>query len=78
MIYMTCSLLYDENEDQIMDFLNNHTDARLVSYNDIYKKHENNNILKTLSEIPECLALSPYSHGSDGFFVAILEKIKLA
>ncbi|MCF8474729.1 MAG: RsmB/NOP family class I SAM-dependent RNA methyltransferase [Emcibacter sp.] len=78
MIYMTCSLLYDENEDQIMDFLNNHADARLVSYNDIYKKQENNNILKTLSEIPECLALSPYSHGSDGFFVAIVEKIKLA
>ncbi len=70
MIYMTCSLFHDENETQVSAFMKDHEDAKLVSYTDHYKREE----LKTLSSLVECLALSPYTHGTDGFFVAILEK----
>ncbi|PCI32306.1 MAG: RNA methyltransferase [Alphaproteobacteria bacterium] len=70
MIYMTCSLFDDENEKQVTDFLSGQGDAKLVPYAESYNRTD----LKTLSSIPECLALSPYSHGTDGFFVAILEK----
>lgn len=70
LVYMTCSLFHDENETQVTEFLGEHEDVRLVPYTDQYNKTE----LKTLSSLPECLALSPSSHGTDGFFVAILEK----
>lgn len=70
MIYMTCSLFHDENEVQVTEFMAGHENAKLVPYTDFYKRAE----LKTLSSLPECLALSPYTHSTDGFFVAILEK----
>lgn len=70
MIYMTCSLFDDENEKQVSEFLANTEKAKLIPYTNHYGKKE----LKTLSSLPECLALSPYSHGTDGFFVAIVEK----
>tara|TARA_R110002073_G_scaffold32099_3_gene97578 strand:- start:2051 stop:3343 length:1293 start_codon:yes stop_codon:yes gene_type:complete len=73
MIYMTCSLFVDENEHQIETFLAEQKDAKLVSYRSI-DQGEGAPELKSLSTLPECLALSPYSHGTDGFFVAILEK----
>jgi len=75
MIYMTCSLFYDENEQQITDFLDARQDAKLISYREIYQKSNQSAGLKTLSPRAECLALSPQTHGTDGFFVAILEKI---
>jgi len=71
LIYMTCSLFQDENEGQVEKFLEKSGDARLVPYTDIYRHGE----LKTLSSLPDCLALSPATHGTDGFFVAILEKM---
>lgn len=70
LIYMTCSLFHDENETQIAEFMAGHDDAKLVPYTVHYDRTE----LKTLSSFVECLALSPYTHGTDGFFVAILEK----
>ncbi len=70
LIYMTCSLFHDENETQVTDFLAGHDDAKLVPYAFQNNKTE----IKTLSSLVECLALSPYTHGTDGFFVAILEK----
>jgi len=73
MIYMTCSLLEDENEQQVTDFLKGHGDARLLPYRSLYQA-DHGPELRTLSALPECLALSPHRHGVDGFFVAILEK----
>ena len=61
--YMTCSILKCENEDQIERFLSNHDDATLVPI-------RKNGIEK----LAGTLQLSPFSRGTDGFFVAILEK----
>ncbi len=72
MIYMTCSLFGDENEQQVTEFLKGHEEAKLVPFTDVYKTTD----LKTLSSLPDCLALSPHTHGTDGFFVAIFQKIK--
>ncbi len=70
MIYMTCSLFQDENEHQVSTFLDSHEGAKLIPYSDLSENPD----LKTLSSLPDCLALSPHSHGTDGFFVAIIEK----
>lgn len=63
MIYMTCSILKSENENQIETFLKRHNDASLIP---IRKE--------TISSLDGTLLLSPHSHQTDGFYVAILEK----
>ena len=62
-IYMTCSILKCENEDRIEKFLNEHDDAKLIP---IRKRG--------IEQLEGTLQLSPFSRGTDGFFVAILEK----
>ncbi|MDG1859317.1 MAG: RsmB/NOP family class I SAM-dependent RNA methyltransferase [Emcibacteraceae bacterium] len=62
-VYMTCSVFKSENEDQIEWFLENHKDANLIPI----KKNG-------IEQIEGTLQLSPFSRGTDGFFLAILEK----
>lgn len=61
--YMTCSILKDENENQIEWFLSENENAKLIP---IRKKG--------IEQLDGTLQLSPFSRGTDGFFVAILEK----
>lgn len=61
--YMTCSILKGENEDQIEQFLEAHEDANLIPI----KK-------QGIEALEGTLLLSPFSRGTDGFFVAIIEK----
>ncbi|MDC0081188.1 RsmB/NOP family class I SAM-dependent RNA methyltransferase [Emcibacteraceae bacterium] len=61
--YMTCSILKAENEEQIERFLLNHATSVLVPI----KKNG-------IEQLSGTLQLSPFSRGTDGFFVAILEK----
>jgi 16S rRNA (cytosine967-C5)-methyltransferase len=63
MVYMTCSILKQENENQIEQFLKNNNDAKLVP---IRKQG--------ISSMDGTLLVSPYSRQMDGFYVAILEK----
>jgi len=66
LVYATCSVLADENEDQVTAFLGRHPEFAL----------------KPLSEAwagaPPCpdpyLSLTPLRHGTDGFFAAVLER----
>ena len=61
--YMTCSILKAENEQQIERFLLTHATSVLVPI----KKNG-------IEQLSGTLQLSPFSRGTDGFFVAILEK----
>lgn len=61
--YMTCSILKAENEEQIERFLLTHATSVLVPI----KKNG-------IEQLSGTLQLSPFSRGTDGFFVAILEK----
>lgn len=63
LIYSTCSVFEDENENQIRDFLDNHKNYRV-------KK-----IAFPAGSDSEFFVSSPYKHGMDGFFCAKLEKI---
>ncbi|OHC76667.1 MAG: hypothetical protein A3G18_09150 [Rhodospirillales bacterium RIFCSPLOWO2_12_FULL_58_28] len=70
MIYATCSLLTDENEDQVRWFLENHPGYSVIP------------VIGIWSDIigGECpvkgpyLRLSPAATGTDGFFAAVLER----
>jgi 16S rRNA (cytosine967-C5)-methyltransferase len=75
LLYITCSLLMDENESQITGFLAAHPDFRLIPYGEVWRRKLPGSPPGTLSSLPEALCLSPGSHGTDGFFVAALQKI---
>ncbi len=69
MVYVTCSVLPEENTDQVSWFLNEHPNFRLVSWRDGWSG----------TDLPnagggDCLMLTPHTHGTDGFFIALLER----
>ncbi len=68
LIYATCSLLPQENEQVVDAFLKSHPMFAPVPLEEIWQK--------TISDTPPCpgpwLRLSPATHGTDGFFAAVL------
>jgi len=70
LVYVTCSLLRQENEDRVEQFLERHEHFRALSVGDVWKE-----VLGT--RYPgrgKFLRLSPRRHGTDGFFIAVLER----
>lgn len=69
LLYATCSILYDENEQIVENFINQRTDFKIIPFSEILKNHEINNYNS------DYLKLFPHLHGTDGFFGAVMEKI---
>jgi 16S rRNA (cytosine967-C5)-methyltransferase len=69
-IYVTCSLLREENEAQIERFLAAHGDFSLLSIGEIWRA----TIGGEPPDAGDMLRLTPARHGTDGFFVAVLER----
>lgn len=76
LIYMTCSILEAENEHVVDKFLNQQKDQwKIVSYSELWPSVLPSEVPETLSSNPSYLQLAPHKHQTDGFFVAILEKL---
>lgn len=71
LIYATCSLLPEENEDQIERFLSSNTAFKRLSAQDVWQERMATDYP---AKDPNYLRLSPYLNGCDGFFAAILER----
>jgi 16S rRNA (cytosine967-C5)-methyltransferase len=71
LVYGTCSLLVEENEDMVREFLGRHPDFALVPAKDVLERQG-----VKLPEAGEFLRLFPHVHDTDGFFAAVLEKRK--
>lgn len=70
LVYVTCSLLPDENEDRVNAFLAAHGDFKLLDAAALWSE-----ILPGASPVPgPTLTFSPVRSGTDGFFIAILER----
>jgi 16S rRNA (cytosine967-C5)-methyltransferase len=68
LIYVTCSLLREENEEQVERFLEIHPDFSLTPLSEVWQRSVG-------SDCPlsgPMLRLSPARHGTDGFFVAVM------
>lgn len=72
LIYATCSLLREENEDRVEAFLTAHPNFRRVPITNAWSQ--------TIKKVP-CpemqtadLRLTPLEHGTDGFFVCVMER----
>lgn len=70
LIYATCSLLQEENEQQFIAFLKTHANFSPLSIDQVWAE--------TVGGPPPpsgpCLRLSPASTGTDGFFCTVLER----
>ena len=69
LIYATCSLLPEENEDIVTSFLRKHSEFYLEPVTSILQKH---GISLPMKEA--YLKVYPHLHGTDGFFAAVLIK----
>ena len=68
MIYATCSILPEENEEQIEKFLASHPDFTVMPVPPLW-----GGLVGTACPVTgQYLRLSPYGHSTDGFFAAIV------
>jgi 16S rRNA (cytosine967-C5)-methyltransferase len=68
LIYATCSILPEENEQQIEQFLATHPDYTLIPIANIL-----GNMVQSNST--HFLKLTPFQNETDGFFTAVLQKV---
>ena len=70
LVYATCSLLTEENEGQVETFLARHPDYKVVPIPELWQQ-----VIGTACPVAgPYLRLSPLTHGTDGFFGAVLER----
>jgi len=74
LIYATCSVLPDENENQISWFLEQHLDFKALSVSEIWQTKIGTECPADATLNNTFLSLTPARHGTDGFFAAVLEK----
>ena len=73
--YVTCSVLPSENRDQVDAFLARHADFKLVPWPGLWEAAlPGSPAPASADDSAETLQMTPSSHGTDGFFVAVLER----
>lgn len=70
LVYATCSILAEENEAIVAAFLAGHADFHRVSAKDLLAAQG------IAIECGEDMRLAPQTHGTDGFYAAVLERVK--
>ena len=63
-----------ENEEQIGWFLGEHPDFVLMPPETVWSETQSAPVPKSAIEAKDMLQLTPAMHGTDGFFIAILQK----
>ncbi|GAB5375843.1 MAG: hypothetical protein AcusKO_23050 [Acuticoccus sp.] len=74
-IYVTCSLLPAENEAQVDAFLSRAPDFEAVSAGEAFEELFGTDGPKPWSADGMSLTMTPAATGTDGFFVAVLERM---
>lgn len=70
LVYATCSLLDEENEAIVSQFLAEHDGFELLPMKDVLAEQ------KIALEMQDYLKLSPHLHQTDGFFAAVMQRRK--
>ena len=73
LIYMTCSVIADENEAQIYKFIEENESFKLISAGELWEDVFGTDGAKPWSADGCSVTLSPASTGTDGFFFSIME-----
>jgi 16S rRNA (cytosine967-C5)-methyltransferase len=72
--YITCSVLPSENRDQVAAFLTRHPEFKLVPWRQLWEQALPTPSLASADGSEETLLMTPLSGGTDGFFVAVVER----
>ena len=72
--YITCSVLPAENRDQVDAFLSRHPDFKIVPWRALWEAAIPVAPPPSADGSDETLLMTPLSHGTDGFFVSVLER----
>jgi 16S rRNA (cytosine967-C5)-methyltransferase len=72
LVYATCSLLNEENDVIVEQFLATHPDFALVPMSQVLAEQ------KIALEMDQYLKMLPHKHQTDGFFAAVLERKPMA
>jgi 16S rRNA (cytosine967-C5)-methyltransferase len=72
LVYVTCSMLPEENTEQITLFLADHPNFQLVPAAEAWKANLSCEPPLSADGWIDSLLLTPRSHGTDGFFIAVL------
>ncbi len=74
LVYYTCSLLPEENTDQVQQFLAQHKDFKIVPYSQQWARTIGGKAPSSADGSEQTLLLTPHQHGVDGFFVAVMQR----
>lgn len=72
LLYVTCSILPEENSGQIAWFLGNNHEFEPVATAEIWRPMLPSEPPLSADQRTDSLLLTPHSHGTDGFFIAAL------
>ena len=76
LIYITCSVLPEENENQVYSFCEDNSEFELFSAGEAWQDLFGFDKLQPWSSDMKCITLTPASTGTDGFFFAVLGRKK--
>ncbi|HUZ90377.1 MAG TPA: RsmB/NOP family class I SAM-dependent RNA methyltransferase [Methylocella sp.] len=71
-LYATCTLLREENEDRIAAFLGTHMDYKSLPARELVEMAQLPELERFASRLGFGLRLTPLTSGTDGFFIAML------
>jgi 16S rRNA (cytosine967-C5)-methyltransferase len=75
--YITCSVLPSENRDQVDAFLDRHTGFKLLPWPSLWAGSlPGSPPLASADGSTGSLQITPLSHGTDGFFIVVLERTR--
>lgn len=74
MLYITCSVLPEENTAQVAQFLKRHPDVTIIPYKEQWARHIGSAAPPSADGSQDTLVLTPGRHDTDGFFVAVMRK----
>ena len=74
MIYATCSMLREENEDRLNAFLSAHPDFQVVPIQTVWAETIPETPCPEMQAESPYLRLTPRGHWTDGFFVGVLAR----
>lgn len=74
LIYVTCSVLPEENTERIEKFLAGAPEFKIVPYGDVWRAAIGTEPPVSADGRTDTLVLTPGQHGTDGFFIAVMER----
>ncbi len=74
LIYVTCSILPEENTEQIALFLKDRSDFAILPMAEAWGAALPGEVLPSADGRSDSLLLTPGRHGTDGFFIAVLSR----